>query len=42
VIDVTAAGLVLKEMGPGTTLEAVQQVTEPKLQVDSQVRTYRV
>jgi 3-oxoacid CoA-transferase subunit B len=42
VIDVTAAGLVLKEMGPGTTLEAVQQVTEPKLQVDSQVRTYRL
>jgi 3-oxoacid CoA-transferase subunit B len=42
VIDVTAAGLVLKEMGPGTTLEAVQQVTEPKLQIDSQVHTYRV
>jgi len=42
VIDVTAAGLVLKDMGPGTTLEAVQQVTEPKLQVDSQVRTYQV
>jgi 3-oxoacid CoA-transferase subunit B len=42
VIDVTAEGLVLKEMGPGTTLEAVQQVTEPKLLVDAQVRTYRV
>ena len=30
-IDVTQDGLVLRELAPGVTLEAVQQLTEPKL-----------
>src|ERR1700761_1880764 len=30
-IDVTPEGLVLKEIAPGTTIEQVQAVTEPKL-----------
>jgi 3-oxoacid CoA-transferase subunit B len=31
VIDVTAEGLVLREVAPGFTPEEVQQQTEPKL-----------
>jgi acyl CoA:acetate/3-ketoacid CoA transferase beta subunit len=31
VIDVTPAGLVLVEAGPGETLESIQAVTEPRL-----------
>jgi 3-oxoacid CoA-transferase subunit B len=31
VIDVTAAGLVLRELAPGVTLEQVQAATEPEL-----------
>jgi 3-oxoacid CoA-transferase subunit B len=31
VIDVTPNGLVLREIAPDTTLEAVQRLTEPKL-----------
>jgi len=31
VIDVTSNGLVLREIAPDTTLEAVQRLTEPKL-----------
>jgi 3-oxoacid CoA-transferase subunit B len=31
VIDVTSNGLVLREMAPNTSLEAVQRLTEPKL-----------
>jgi 3-oxoacid CoA-transferase subunit B len=42
VIDVTPEGLLLKELGPGTSLESVQKLTEPKLLIDSQVRVYRV
>ncbi len=42
VIDVMPGGLVLKELAPGSTGEAVQKVTEPKLQVDPQLRAYQV
>ena len=42
VIDVTPQGLLLKELGPGATVEAVQQATEPKLRVDAQIRAYQV
>ena len=33
VIDVTAQGLVVLEMIPGMTLEKLQELTEPKLQL---------
>src|SRR5580692_9538957 len=39
VIDVTPQGLVVIEMIPGMTLEALQAVTEPKLQLASSWRT---
>jgi 3-oxoacid CoA-transferase subunit B len=42
VIDVMSGGLVLKELAPGSTAEAVQKVTEPKLQVDPHLRAYQV
>jgi 3-oxoacid CoA-transferase B subunit len=42
VIDVTAEGLVLRELAPGWTLEAVQAITEPKLYVQSTLRTVPV
>ena len=42
VMDVTPGGLVLKEVVPGSSVEAVQKVTEPKLQVDPQLRPYEV
>ena len=41
VIEVTAQGLVLKELAPGATVEVVQQATEPKLLVDPELRVYR-
>jgi 3-oxoacid CoA-transferase B subunit len=31
VIEVTPAGLLLKELAPGVTLEAIQKATGPKL-----------
>jgi 3-oxoacid CoA-transferase subunit B len=31
-------GLLLRELAPGVTVEQVQQMTEPKLQVASDVR----
>jgi 3-oxoacid CoA-transferase subunit B len=34
-IDVTPEGLVLRELAPGTSIEAVQSLTEPKLIVPS-------
>ena len=37
VIDVTADGLVLREVAPGFTPEEVQQQTEPKLRYDGKV-----
>jgi 3-oxoacid CoA-transferase subunit B len=42
VIDVTPEGLLLKELGPGASLEAVQKVTEPRLLIGPQVRVYQV
>ena len=42
VIDVTPEGLLLKELGPGASLEAVQKVTEPRLLIDPELRVYQV
>src|ERR1039458_6503142 len=39
VIDVTPGGLVLREVAPGVTPEAVQKVTEPKLRVAENLKT---
>jgi 3-oxoacid CoA-transferase subunit B len=41
-IDVTQDGLVLRELAPGETPEAVQKLTEPKLIVAPDVRTMQV
>jgi 3-oxoacid CoA-transferase B subunit len=38
VIEVTEAGLVLKEFAPGWTVEEVQALTEPKLVIDAHVK----
>jgi 3-oxoacid CoA-transferase subunit B len=38
-IDVTADGLVLRELAPGETAESVQRLTEPKLIASPQLRT---
>jgi acyl CoA:acetate/3-ketoacid CoA transferase beta subunit len=38
VIDVTAEGLVLKEIYPGITIEELQSVTEPKLIIASDLK----
>jgi 3-oxoacid CoA-transferase subunit B len=42
VIDVTPEGLLLKELGPGASLEAVQKVTESRLLIDPGLRVYQV
>ncbi|HXX44316.1 MAG TPA: CoA transferase subunit B [Candidatus Acidoferrales bacterium] len=42
VIEVTPQGLLLREVAPGTTPEAVQKVTEPKLLVASDLKTISV
>jgi 3-oxoacid CoA-transferase subunit B len=39
VIDVTADGLVLREIAPGVTPEQVQKVTEPKLRLAPDLKT---
>jgi 3-oxoacid CoA-transferase subunit B len=39
VIDVTPHGLVLKEIAPGVTVEAVQKVTEPTLRLSPDLKT---
>jgi len=39
VIEVTPAGLVLLETAPGISAEQVQQATEPRLQISSQLKT---
>ena len=39
VIDVTAEGLVLREVAPGVTPDAVQKVTEPKLRITENLGT---
>jgi 3-oxoacid CoA-transferase subunit B len=41
-IDVTPSGLVLKEIAPGTTPEAVQALTEPSLRIDPNLRVFAV
>jgi 3-oxoacid CoA-transferase subunit B len=40
VIEVTLEGLVLREIAAGSTPEEVQKVTEPKLRVDDDLRTF--
>ncbi|HVP65784.1 MAG TPA: 3-oxoacid CoA-transferase subunit B [Anaeromyxobacteraceae bacterium] len=40
-LDVTADGLVLRELAPGTTAEEVQRLTEPRLIVAPDVRPLR-
>ncbi len=42
VIEVTAQGLVLKEIAPGTSVEAIQKATDPTLKIDPQVRVFEV
>jgi 3-oxoacid CoA-transferase subunit B len=41
-IDVTSDGLVLRELAPGTTVEQVQKLTEPKLIIAPDVREMKV
>jgi len=41
-IDVTPEGLLLKELAPGITIEAVQKVTEPTLKIDLNLRVYQI
>ncbi|MFN2442518.1 MAG: CoA transferase subunit B [Thermoanaerobaculia bacterium] len=42
VLDVTGDGLVLRELAPGVTAEQVQELTEPKIQIPSEVGQIRV
>jgi 3-oxoacid CoA-transferase B subunit len=42
VIEVTPEGLVLREVAPGVTPEAVQKITEPKLRVAENLKTISV
>jgi 3-oxoacid CoA-transferase subunit B len=42
VIDVTPEGLVLREVAPGVTPEAVQKLTEPKLRIAENLKTISV
>jgi 3-oxoacid CoA-transferase subunit B len=39
-IEVTPEGLLLKEIAPDTTPEAIQKLTEPVLAIDRNLRTY--
>jgi 3-oxoacid CoA-transferase subunit B len=41
-IDVTPEGLVLKELAPGTTAEAVLKLTEPTLRIDPNLREFPI
>ncbi|MBX7117307.1 MAG: CoA transferase subunit B [Myxococcaceae bacterium] len=41
-IEVTRQGLVLKELAPGHTVEAVQKLTEPKLTVSPQLAEMKI
>jgi 3-oxoacid CoA-transferase subunit B len=38
VIDITERGLLLTEMRPGVTLQEIQQLTEPKLRIEGDVK----
>jgi 3-oxoacid CoA-transferase subunit B len=42
VIHVTPEGLLLKELGPDSSPEAVQKVTGPRLLIDPELRVYQV
>ncbi len=42
VIDVTSAGLVLREVAPGLTAREVQELTEPTLLIDPELKTITV
>lgn len=42
VIDVTPDGLLLKEIAPGMSVEAVQKLTEPRFKVEPQLHVYQV
>ncbi len=42
VIDVTPQGLLLKEIAPGTSVEAVQKVTEAALKISPDIKTISV
>jgi 3-oxoacid CoA-transferase subunit B len=42
VIEVTPEGLVLREVAPGVTPEAVQKLTEPKLRIAEDLKTISV
>jgi len=42
VMDVTPQGLLLKELGPGATVDTVQKATEPRLLIDLHLRVYQV
>jgi 3-oxoacid CoA-transferase subunit B len=42
VIEVTPEGLVLREVAPGVTPEAVQKLTEPKLRIAKDLKTISV
>jgi 3-oxoacid CoA-transferase subunit B len=41
-IDVTPRGLVLRELAPGVTVEQVQALTEPRLEIAPEVNTMQV
>jgi 3-oxoacid CoA-transferase subunit B len=41
-IDVTPEGLLLKELAPGITIEAVQKVTEPALRLSPDLKTMSI
>jgi 3-oxoacid CoA-transferase subunit B len=41
-IEVTAEGLLLKELAPGVAVEQVQKLTEPRLRVAKDVREMRI
>ena len=42
VIEVTPEGLVLREVAPGVTPEAVQEVTEAKLRIAEDLKTISI
>jgi 3-oxoacid CoA-transferase subunit B len=42
ILDVTPKGLRLTELAPGVTAEQVQEMTEPKLLIDGNVKTIEV
>jgi 3-oxoacid CoA-transferase subunit B len=41
-IDVTPGGLVLREIAPGTTVEEVQKLTEPRITPAPDLKTMKV